>query len=344
MPEQTQIDSEFQDSEIERRLARLESLINAYEQGGFDIFRQFGYLQFDGIGFRWDTHGMQVKSGAASAIPALYFVQTLVPDPSAETSRGKISGYSIADGSLVDMEARANNDTANVFVRTDQVDGTAALVLDRDASTLQASLKLVLRHFPADNWAVAKLSKASLSFESMTGDPDVLSNGMLWYNQTDNKLYARINGATVALGGGGMSLIVKEADETVNNSTTLQNDNELLFAVAANEVVQFEGVLMVSTDPAADFKLTFTGPAGAVGSFAAIYGDTLTGNADASSAALGSAAALVSGNDGSVVRFWGGIHNGGTAGNLTLQWAQNTANVSDSKVLAGSYLKWQAET
>lgn len=146
-------------------------------------------------------------------------------------------------------------------------------------------------------------------------------------------------------GGAGMSLLVKEANETVNNSSTMQNDDELLFAIAANEVWQFEGVLFItSTTATPDFRIGFTGPAGAVGSFGAILGDTATGNADAGSAALGTAVDFASANVFTIVRFWGGIHNGANAGNLTLQWAQSAATAENTTVRAGSYIKYQIET
>ena len=35
---------------------------------------------------------------------------------------------------------------------------------------------------------------------------------------------------------------------------------------------------------------------------------------------------------------WGVISNAGTAGNLQLQWAQDTAEVSDTRVITDSYI------
>ena len=42
-------------------------------------------------------------------------------------------------------------------------------------------------------------------------------------------------------------VIRKSADETVNNSTTLQDDDELLFPIAANEVWYFEFFLLIQS-------------------------------------------------------------------------------------------------
>ncbi len=147
-------------------------------------------------------------------------------------------------------------------------------------------------------------------------------------------------------GGGGMSLIVKSADESVTNSTTLQDDDELFFPVGANEKWQFEGVLLVSSDSSADFKLTFIGPTGAVGSFGVEAGNAGgTSTKFASGGTLGSSVTVSTvsgtGTPTTVIRYWGGISNGGTAGSLKLQWAQNTAFLNVSNVRAGSYIKFQ---
>jgi hypothetical protein len=55
-----EMDAQFGDSEIERRLKDLERKIEAYEQGGFDTFRQFGYLQLGDALPRLDKDGMQL--------------------------------------------------------------------------------------------------------------------------------------------------------------------------------------------------------------------------------------------------------------------------------------------
>ena len=52
----------------------------------------------------------------------------------------------------------------------------------------------------------------------------------------------------------GLTVVRKTADETVNNSNALQNDNHLLLALAANEVWQVElTLLLLSTSTTPDF-------------------------------------------------------------------------------------------
>ena len=155
--------------------------------------------------------------------------------------------------------------------------------------------------------------------------------------------FAHYHNATAAAGGGGMSLIVKAADETVNNSNVLQDDDHLTFAVAANEKWQFEGVLFVSSAATADIKVVFAGPTGAVGGWG-VYWRVATAE-DGIASALGTDKTLQTTGPTTPmpVRFWGSVTNGATAGNLKLQWAQGTTEISDTKVLAGSYIKYQQQ-
>lgn len=130
-----------------------------------------------------------------------------------------------------------------------------------------------------------------------------------------------------------LTKVRKTADETVNNSTILQNDDELLFAVAANEVWEFTIIIFQISSAAADFKANLTGPAG---STIAVQG-TGENTAQATFISLSTSESWV-GRVTSVIApiIRGVIINGATAGNLQLQWAQSAAEVSNTKVLANS--------
>jgi len=140
-------------------------------------------------------------------------------------------------------------------------------------------------------------------------------------------------------------LIVQESDQTVNSGSTGTTlvDTELEFAVAANEVWQFEGVINLTTPAVADFKIAATGPTGAVGSIGAQYWDISSGM-DADGDALGTELVFISGGPGATLFFRGGIHNGANAGSLTIQFAQKTSDAGNTTVLAGSYIKYQRES
>ncbi len=132
-----------------------------------------------------------------------------------------------------------------------------------------------------------------------------------------------------------MSVVVKPSDETISSNATLQNDDALLFAVGANEKWQFEGFLRWTTTAAADFKLQFTGPSGSVGFYTI---EEITGGIGNGGSELNSPLTYTAASGSAFFR--GAIANGGTAGNLQLQWAQNTSDASNTTVHAGSYLKY----
>lgn len=133
----------------------------------------------------------------------------------------------------------------------------------------------------------------------------------------------------------------KATDETVNNSSTVQNDDDLVLAVEANQVYVIELSLHVSTGGTPDFKYCFAATATSTGhrqgnasSASAANGKLLMGKADLTT----ELAHLVSA-DPEFLNIVGVIIVGATAGTLQLKWAQNTADVSDTKVKAGSWMK-----
>ena len=145
----------------------------------------------------------------------------------------------------------------------------------------------------------------------------------------------------------GERIVIKTADEDVTNSTTLQDDDDLLFAVAANEKWQFEGVLQVAGHTDGDVKIAFTGPTGSVGMWGASGWDNASSLASPATAAenLGSSDVLqlTSAAVMQIFRFWGAISNGSTAGSLKLQWAQNASHATSTQMQAGSYMKYRRQ-
>lgn len=137
----------------------------------------------------------------------------------------------------------------------------------------------------------------------------------------------------------GLTKVVRKTAETqaVNNSTTLVDDDALLFAIAANEIYVADFHLDISTNIAAGFKAAITVPAGATLKFqaeilaAAAIG--VVGSTTVSGTAVGATALIIQAHLHVLVV------NGATAGNVQLQWAQNFANASDTKVLVNSYLR-----
>ena len=143
---------------------------------------------------------------------------------------------------------------------------------------------------------------------------------------------AVLDAAHAALFGLHTKVVGKTADEIVNNSTTLQNDDELFFAVAANEIWYIHVVMIEISSAVADFKYGFTAPAGASFDYAIM--NAAPANTRGLSDTYGDAGAGLAAR--AIVLPRGLLVVGATAGNFQLQWAQNTAEVSDTTVKVGS--------
>lgn len=144
-----------------------------------------------------------------------------------------------------------------------------------------------------------------------------------------------------AIGRSSVQIVRKTSDETVNNSTTLQNDDQLFVVLAANEIIFFQCLVIHIGNTTADFKLSFTVPSGAALLFS---GPNALVNTSDALALPGVITASGTGFEhaGSTSDLGqlmvGVVRNGATPGNLQLQWAQVTATVVDTKVLTDSFL------
>ena len=162
------------------------------------------------------------------------------------------------------------------------------------------------------------------------------------YYATDTKTLSIDNGTTWDTP---IKIVRKTADEELTN-TTLQNDDELLFAVAANEKWAFELYLITAGHDNGDIKVDFTGPtaftslrwSGLGYSAAGVGGGTLSLSSIQDPPDAIAFALSAPGTDWPV-HLKGVLINGANAGNVTLRWAQNTTYATATKVLAGSWLK-----
>lgn len=123
----------------------------------------------------------------------------------------------------------------------------------------------------------------------------------------------------------------KSSDETINNSTTFQNDDAVLFAIGSNEVWRFYTEIYWNSGATPDLKFQWSLPSGATMYWTDFFnGNTV--NTEASTEVMTGAGAI------RVIYYTGVVFNSTNAGNVNLQWAQNTQDPTDSKVLAGSYI------
>jgi hypothetical protein len=139
----------------------------------------------------------------------------------------------------------------------------------------------------------------------------------------------------------------KTVNETVNNTTTLQNDDVLFLTPLVSTVYTLEGFIIYTSNTTPDFKCSFTFPAGASLSWTG-GGVDINATAGHSDMAANVAARLTSdstfsygGSDAFVtaLQIKGTLIMGGTSGNLQFRWTQATANASDTTVYRDSWLR-----
>lgn len=154
-------------------------------------------------------------------------------------------------------------------------------------------------------------------------------------------LFSKLQGNPVALYNDTRAFAYKSDPEEVVSSTALQDDDDLEFAIGANETWHFSLVLHVSTAAAPDFKLQITTPDGGDTGYVYVLFEKEAGvDVSGALAAINSPISCIyTGTDASsVVMVDGFVITSGTAGDVNLQWAQNTSNAFPATVLAGSYL------
>lgn len=152
-------------------------------------------------------------------------------------------------------------------------------------------------------------------------------------------------GVKWAAAAAGSSTIIKAADEPITSNATLQNDDELLAALLANTHYDFVAKIWMSSGATPDFQYAFTVPAGAALKWVGFDGSGSAGGSDTSGIITASGTARTISFSGSTTGYavvHGSVITAGTAGNLTLQWAQAVSNGATTSVLAGSSLAVQA--
>jgi hypothetical protein len=139
------------------------------------------------------------------------------------------------------------------------------------------------------------------------------------------------------------SSIIKGSDEIVSNSATLQDDDELVLAVAANTSYRWFADITFGAGTVADYRWGFTFPTGATLSFVGAGWDAAlaflpsgNGGTYVSGTAIVYGGAGVATLRGLILR--GTLVTGANAGNWRYQWAQNTPTVENTVTKAGSAL------
>lgn len=145
--------------------------------------------------------------------------------------------------------------------------------------------------------------------------------------------HAKVHGDAEHPVMGRMRVVRKTADETISLNTTSQDDDDLFFAIAANEVWTFTFYVIMNSGAVGDWKYQVAVPAGATGSGAFRFGNT--------GQAFGTDSPLIAGVAGGVdvLHVIGGVVvNSTTAGNVQLKWAQFATDAVNTTVRVNSWL------
>ena len=141
-----------------------------------------------------------------------------------------------------------------------------------------------------------------------------------------------------------ITTIRKSADEVVNNSDVLQNDDDFFFDVLEGDVWEVVITGLVTSATAADFKYDFSVPTGAT--VHGIVGSLQVGAAGSGTNDLAASVDLTADDGigtlgtGTEAAFYirALVVVAETPGVVNFRWAQNTATASDTTLLAESWM------
>lgn len=145
------------------------------------------------------------------------------------------------------------------------------------------------------------------------------------------------------------TVVTKSATETRVNNTTLTDDAELTFSMAANTKYRIRAVLSATTDGATGaFQFKLNGPASptivnwmAHASTSSGAGGSVTSSSEDSYTAV--TVSGIKSSERGVVVIDAIVHNGSNAGTCAIQWAQSASEAAvNCRVLAGSYIEYKA--
>ncbi len=129
-------------------------------------------------------------------------------------------------------------------------------------------------------------------------------------------------------------MVVKQVDETIVSSTTLQDDNELFVPVRVNQAYGYQLHILLNSHANADFKYRWTIPSGASGTKKNQAWTTTPNTTDLITATR---AKNTSGSDQSFDDI-GSFKIASSDGFAQLQWSPNIDVVDSCTVKAGSWL------
>lgn len=141
--------------------------------------------------------------------------------------------------------------------------------------------------------------------------------------------------------------VAKPVDTVRNNTTTLEDDADMVLPVAADGVYALDAYLVFTAATDADIKFTFVGPTGnkwtanawtfqATGTAGTAGNDTrIAANSNFAPPSAG----LSYPSERTAVSVQGNLITSGTPGFFVLRWSQNTLRASDITLRRGSWMR-----
>ena len=190
-----------------------------------------------------------------------------------------------------------------------------------------------------DTGSVTLAGHLTLSGDSNEGlsggglaDCDSTTSKLLWDDATNKFSCGTDQTAEI-------KVVRKTADEIVNNSAAFQDDDHLLFGIGASETWVFRFTLyFTSVTATPDSKVTVTAPTGATCDFALKDTEAAVVQPRVTTCGTTSGATAIAAGATDVFELVGTVVNSTTTGNVTMQWAQNTATAENTTLFQGSYV------
>lgn len=325
-------------------------------KGGAAQLRDLKQLIADVFGIPTDPTSLtaaafsMTSAGAVTVVNSLLTTQGIVPTLGTITDDRPILNGTVTwnDASETFNAIKVNvTDTASASASrllALQVGGTDKFVIRKDGAITTGSW---------NGTAVAALyGGTGIDSSASTGVPKVnsgtwsiqaLTNGQLLVGSTSAVPVAATltaaNNIVITNGAGSITVgsrerkVTKTAADTISLDDTLSDDDELLYAMTAGQKFIVDAYLLVTAANATmDLKLGWTFPTDCTIDWGLFDENTVLSDEGDSLAVQ-----LASGLNGIHVRAY--VDNPNNAGNLVLQWAQNTSNGSNLTLEAGSTMK-----
>lgn len=186
--------------------------------------------------------------------------------------------------------------------------------------------------------------------ESDTNPPCAAGNYNIYADLSETIFKKCVNGVSSALdtvSSPTTGAVRKTADESVTSSTTMQDDDELFFAIDANSFYSFHGIISYVAGQTGDFKFQFTVPVDATGRRHSLHAQSTATSCSSTEqntwgGPITTAITSVGGTGAQCEAIVDGfVSTGATSGNLRLQFAQDVSDATASTVKIGSFLEWR---